>query len=67
MRNLLFLIMLFVTGCKSLETKHPYSYRIVYPNTNKITYTNKITNSTDYHSSVIIYKFVNTKYVKIIF
>ena len=65
MKNLLFLI-LIVTGCKSVDVTKPFTYRIKFLESNQIKYTNQITNSKDYPSNVVIYKYINGKYLQII-
>ena len=65
MKNLLFLILL-VTGCKSLEVTQPFTYRIKYIDSNQVKYTNKVTNIRDFRGNIIIYKFINGKYLKLI-
>jgi hypothetical protein len=64
MKNIL-IILLFILSTSCVKVK-PYTYKIMYLESETIAYTNKIQQFESFPEDAVIYKYINGKYIQII-
>lgn len=65
MKNIL-IILLFILSTSCVKVNKPYTYKIMYLESDTIAYTNKLQQYDEFPEDAIIYKYINGKYLKIV-
>jgi hypothetical protein len=65
MKNILIILLLFISISCTKQIK-PYTYKIMYLESETVAYTNKIQQFESFPEDAVIYKYINGKYIQII-